>query len=147
MDKYYYFIASLPYLEFDKTPLITKEEFMDECAKWLSEKDVKRVESVGRVTLGEFPEDTEVLREWKAFDLELKKEIAIGRKKGQENAGKKVTERVKAIFKLDTPLLAEKAIEKKRWEFIENKVGKYHFDINAVMFYFLKLGIAQRLAE
>ena len=44
-NKYYYLIASLPYLKFGDQPPIFKAAFITECEKWLSPEDMVLVNS------------------------------------------------------------------------------------------------------
>ncbi len=50
------------------------------------------------------------------------------------------------VFEEPTPLLMERKLEKKRWDFIEEKEFGRYFDINTLILYFLKLQILERLS-
>jgi hypothetical protein len=128
-DRYYYLISSLPLLVFGARPPISKEAFFAECGKWL---DTKKIDG---------------LREWGRFDLGLKEEIAAARSSKKEGSRGKVPVHLKDVFEAPNPLEAEKKIEKIRWDFLEEKGAEYHFDINFLKVYLIKLRILERLAS
>jgi hypothetical protein len=145
-SKYYYLVASLPYLKFAEEPPISSEVFMAECEKWLTPEDLKTLVSadIKRHFTGEA--DSTVLAEWKKFDARLREELAKIR------AARKLSQQVKApdflesVTEKETPLLMEEALERIRWDCLEGKSAEYMFDINWLVLYFLKLQIAERLA-
>ncbi len=143
-NKYYYLVSSLPYLEFGKPSLLTREEFLSESRKWLSPPDFFML---SRLDIDEFDletKDSDLVKEWKSFDLEFRKELAGIRKERKKSLleGKPAKE----ILEEPDPLLLEIKIQKKRWEFLEEDEYKYHFDMNALILYFLKLQILEKLA-
>ena len=146
MTKYYYLLASLPYLSRAASPLLSIEDFMAECNKWLMPEDMDILLSVGSDGDNVWVADTELVREWKEFDLGLRKELAefrLSRKAGESG---KVGEQNRGITEGADPLLMEKRFEKTRWDFLDDKWARYYFDVNALVIYFLKLKILTRLA-
>ncbi len=146
MNKYYYLVASLPYLRFGERPPFTRKEFLSECRKWLSIRDMARILSLAKEDYRVNKHDTESIIEWKKADLNLKKEIAAGRGKKRRKNLPEISQKVKEIFELKTPLQREQAIEKIRWDIIEGMKTKHHFDVHSIAFYFLKLQIAARIS-
>jgi len=146
MTEYYYLKASLPYLRLEKVPPITSRDFLDECLKWVSPKDLEKIENAkfGNQNIEE--NEAEASLNWKRFDTELKTGIALARKKAKI-FGKKIRKMVKEIINQETPLDSEKEIERIRWEYLEDKEALYEFDINALIIYFLKLQIIERLTS
>lgn len=145
-NKYYYLVASLAYLEFEKAPPITKSEFLSECRKWLDAGDFKKLEEVNINNIEIRPEDLSILKEWKSFDLTLRKDLGEIRKMRKKSLHEKIPAWLMDVFEEPTPLLMERKLEKKRWDFIEEKEFGCHFDMNTLMLYFLKLQILERLA-
>ena len=45
-NKYYYLVASLAYLEFEKGLPVTREEFLSECGKWLTPVDFEKLAAI-----------------------------------------------------------------------------------------------------
>jgi len=144
--KYYYLVASLPYLVFGKKPPITRDAFINECEKWLAQDDMEALLSASIQYSWIKENDTKVLKDWKTFDNELKEELALVRKAKKENEAYKTPEYLKIIMDQETPLLMEQAMEKIRWNFIEDRIVKHFFDINFLIYYFLKLKILERLS-
>ena len=147
IDKYYYLIASLPYLNIEQKPLISDEYFLQECQNWLTDKDKSIILDATIDSLQIKEGDPEALREWKVFDINLRKKLSDIRilKKQNLNIHDKLHGAIKEIFEQQTPLLMEKRLCRIRWDFLEDTAYKYNFDINALIVYFLKLQIIKRL--
>lgn len=145
-NKYYYLVSSLPYLKFAEASPITRDEFLSECRKWLSGFDFAKVASVNIDSLDVTPQDAEVIKKWKYFELALRQELATIRKAHKSSLREKIPASLREIFEERTPLLMERSLQKKRWDFIEEEEFGYHFDTNVLMLYFLKLQILERLA-
>jgi len=146
-NKYYYLVSSLPYLDFEKPLPITKETFLNESEKWLTQEDLKRLSEANIHELTIFPKDLETLKLWKTFDNELRKEIATIRKRSLSQEEKESQPGFREIFGQANPLLMERSLERKRWDFLNGIEIDYHFDINILIIYFLKLQIIERLAS
>ncbi|MFQ5951863.1 MAG: DUF2764 family protein [Candidatus Omnitrophota bacterium] len=132
-NKYYYLVASLPYLKFEAEPPLSREDFISECEKWLSPEEMKVVLSA----------DLEAL---KKFDAGLSRELVRVRTERKTTGSFKAGELLKGVMEQENPLLMEKTLEKLRWDFIEDKETEYMFDVSWLAFYFLKLQILERLA-
>ena len=145
-SKYYYLVASLPYLKFAEEPPISSDGFMEECEKWLTPEDMEIVSSANLWRCMPKKKSTAVLAEWDSFNEEKREEVARAR------AAKKVSGQIKApdilkdALEKETPLLIEEALERIRWDFLEEKSAACMFDVNWLALYFLKLQIAERLA-
>jgi hypothetical protein len=131
----YYLLPVLPRLEFDKPGQFNRGEFFEECKKWLGAKEIALLKNLARDETEIKKNDVGSVAEWKRFNLELRQETAGRRKKESKTTGQG-----------DTPLELEKKFEKKRWEYIEDKEKEYNFDMNALILYFLKAQILERLA-
>jgi hypothetical protein len=81
------------------------------------------------------------------FDRRIKRSLAEAREAVKKGASYKAGEEVKDILAAETPLEAEKMIERYRWDFMEDKVLHYNFDVNWVILYMMKLKIAERLSR
>jgi len=144
-NKYYYLVASLPRLEFGEHSPISKATFLAECEKWLSPTDLDNIKAIDINNLEITAEDNALVKEWKAFDAGFRTEIKGVREARRRSSGEKISASLKIIFNESTPLLKEKKILEKRWEFLEEGEFGYHFDINVLVLYFLKLQILERL--
>lgn len=145
-NKYYYLVASLPFLRFGEAPPLPKRRFLTECEKWLTAKDLETL-YLADFTREQTPGGEGVLKEWKKFDLELKQKLADVRKARQTGETYKTPELLKDVMEQKTPLLMEEEIAKIRWDFLEEKSARYFFDTNAVILYFLRMQIMERLAR
>ena len=121
-NAYYYLVASLPHLAFGDAPPISRERFLEECAKWLTPSDLARLSK-------------EALEGWKEFDLGFRGEIKEAREAQSKN-----------ILGETNPLFMEKRFEEARWNFLEDKELGHHFDLEILTIYLLKLRILERLA-
>ncbi len=146
-NKYYYLVASLPYLKFEEKPPISKKKFIDECAKWLTPSDMEIILAAEKGCQKIRCANAEALKEWKTFEGDLSKELAAireARKKGEEI---KTSEMFRNILREETPLLMEEKLERARWSFLEEKETEHFFDVNWLIVYFLKIKIMERMAQ
>ncbi len=145
--KYYYLIASLPQLALGQRPLISAEGFLKQCEGSLTDKDKGIISSAGIDSLMPKEDDPEALTDWKHFDTHIRKRIEDIRllKKHGLNIHDKLHSMVKEIFEQENPLLSERKLCEIRWAFLEGETLKYNFDINALVIYFLKLQLVNRL--
>jgi hypothetical protein len=144
--KYYYLVASLPYLSFGDEPPFAVDGFIAECEKWLSPEDMKKLLSASPHCTDEECEGTQFLRIWKKFDLFLREELTRFRAARKKGESYRVHDILKHIVDQETPFLMEKALERLRWRFIEEQSKGYFFDIDSLISYFLRLQILGRLA-
>jgi len=144
IDKYYYLIATLPYLDFEEDTPISAEEFFTECRKWLAHEDFSQLINIDINDVVAKPDDSDLIKEWKTFDLALRRELARIREARLKNLNEKISPYFLDIFNKPTPLLMEKEIQRKRWYFLEDLEFGHHFDIGALMIYLLKLRTKER---
>jgi hypothetical protein len=145
-NKYYYLVASLPYLRLSQRCPITTESFLAECGKWLSAYDMEALSKASVKDHSVKPDAAFTIRAWKEFDSALRKEIAQARKNTQDNRHEKPGLSARVVFGEANPLLMERAFEKIRWEFLDSLEAGVFFDINFLAVYFIKLQILERLA-
>ncbi len=144
---YYYLAASLPYLKYGRELPIKIEDFLFECAKWVSESEISILQKEDVNSLVSGPDDLAVLRDWREFQLALRETIAGLRQAKQTGAGGRQTSVYSEIFEQPTPLLMEKRLEEINWNFLEQLESCYFADINWLVVYLFKLQIISRLAQ
>ena len=152
MDKYYYFVAQLPFLKFAEKGYVDEEYFLTEAKKWLRDKDFIMLSQVNINFFQPQDEDNKVLRDYKDFERALRQKIASFRaSKGMALPKEKVSpgfilgdEFIQSLRE-NTPLEIEVGLLKLRWQFIENLEEGHIFDLEALILYFLKLQIQKRL--
>ena len=146
LGKYYYLVASLPYLRFGGKSPVTKGSFFKECRKWLNPGDIETVLGVDLKDPWIRPGDPAVVKEWKTFDLELRTALAGTRKKNGLAVKSDTPWFLKDALAQKDPLSREKAIEKARWDFISGEEYRYMFDMSRLVLYSIKVQILERLA-
>lgn len=145
-NKYYYLVASLPYLKFEDGPPLSIGAFFQGCEKWLSDTDLRSLQTLDIEDFTMQPCDSLIVREWKSFDRQLRQGFAQIRDAKKEGRQEKHPVIVQDIMAEQDPLLMEKALARKRWEFIDESELGLHFDLNILQLYYLKLQLLKRLA-
>ena len=145
MDKYYYLVSSLPTLYYDGEESITRSVFLEECRKWIQGNELKQLEEVNGLIRDGAVSNSSVINKWKKFERTLREELAALRQK--RRAGKtEITKMLMDAMEEKDPLSKEKAIEKIKWDFLEDEEHKHMFDINRLVVYFLKVQILERIS-
>jgi len=145
-NKYYYLIASMPHLSFAAADFPTEEYFLAECGKWLSLEDMavlSQAETSGfsmETSAGQF------LTAWKEYDTDLRVELAAAHPLSKSPNKQNISEMVQGIYAKVTPLEMEREFERARWSFLDDKEREYHFDLQWLIVYYLKIKILSRLA-
>jgi len=145
MGKYYYFVAQLPFLQFDKEPSITRATFLKEAKKWLSKEDFKQLVKTNIDSFAIDVDDSEILKAYKKFENTLREEIALVRRTSKKNIDFKALEIIDSSLLEVNPLEAERKLFKLRWGFIESQEKDHFFDLGLIILYFLKLQILEHL--
>jgi hypothetical protein len=144
-NKYYYLISSLPFLLLERECRLTRQDFLQECAKWLSAEDLRIIQAVDLTDFNTNSDDIPVLAAWKAYDFELRKQLMFARKGRHAAHAEKPASLARPIMELETPLIMERALSRQRWAYIDSLEPGYYFDINILVLYYLKLQIIERL--
>lgn len=145
MDKYYYFIAQLPFLRFKEEPLLARAAFLDEASKWLTAKELSLLVSGDLNNFYPQAQDKGVLAEYKEFENNLRQAITSYRK--ASGAGPMNFPQLQGILSESNPLEAEIKLSALRWRFIEEKEPGHYFDLDFLVCYYLKLQILERLSK
>lgn len=145
--KYYYLVASLPYLKMEEKG-ITKEAFLSECLKWLSLEDYSALREAELGLLEKVSFEVPALIDWKRFDTALKKDLFIARESIVSDSPRETAanEKIKTVIEQETPLLMEKKLAQIKLDFIDGEFSKYFFDLNWLILYYLKIQILERLS-
>ncbi len=157
--RYYYLVASLPMLEFDAEPPFSYQDFLSTCQRLMAEEDYALLK---RATLGPEAKPCDVasstLMKWNHFCHGLRNELA--RYRAQHNnkdpleymrpeiySLPKVAEMIGHAAHSDNLLVAEKMIDKYKWEFLEELTLGHFFDVDFLIVYALKLQMLERHKE
>ena len=138
-------LSEIPYLIFGQDSNITQRLFLAEAEKWLSEKDFTELI---QLNINEFEEEqvnNSLLALYRSFAFQLRSELAKYRSDKKEGREYKSYMFSPSIFKDADPLDIEKELLKLRWNFVEENEAGHNFDLHAVMAYYLKLQINEKL--
>lgn len=142
----YYLISSLSSLKFREEPPISQEEFLEECAKWLSADEMRQLE---RMRKGKEEGETlsSVEEKWHEFDTSFRKDLARAREARKTKEDRKLSLLAGKVIEQANPLEMEIFLEKIRWDFLDSLGEGHFFDIGRLMIYYMQLTILERLAK
>lgn len=153
---YYYFISTLPHITLDEPPPFSKEEFLEECARWLPPDHAADITALMN---GQDEEATHAAcMEWREWEHTLRSALVTARcarlqkdpaqyLRGPAAPESDVRTGVQEVMKVSSPEEQEKALDKLRWDFLDRMAGAHVFDFHVAVAYALKLRIALRWAQ
>ncbi|MCK5153128.1 MAG: hypothetical protein KAQ93_02115, partial [Spirochaetales bacterium] len=154
MDQYYYAVSSLPFLDFDNHPLIKVDEFMSICKSTLIEKDFEIISSVSLTELDKMDTGTAVVKKWLSWEGTLRNEIvklraaSLNVESGsylyEIETNSEAPAAARNAYKMNSPLMAEEALDKARWYLLDELEHGHHFDLEKLIVYSLRLQILER---
>jgi hypothetical protein len=156
LAQYYYTLAALPYLNFEDSPPISQEEFLEFCRGTLTEVDQQYLEGV---TLLSSEEECrgETLSKWHQWERSFRTELAKLRatKLGVEAEGipriipesLSVLETARGAMNESSPAAAELLILRAYWKVLEELEVNHFFDLEKLVVYFLKLQLLHLKAQ
>jgi hypothetical protein len=145
MDKYYYLIAQLPVLYFERQPALTIEQFLNEAGKWLSPDDLKQLGQVELAATEIRKDDPAIIKQIKDFELSLRQELVNWRTAQKKNQDYKIAALPANLVREGDPLTVEKNLLLWRWQYLETLEFGHYFDLDFLFLYYLRLQILQRL--
>jgi len=145
MDKYYYLIAQLPVLYFERQPALTIEQFLNEAGKWLSPEDLMQLQEVELAATEIQKNDPAIMKQVKDFELSLRRELVAWRTAQKKNQDYKITAFPANLVREGDPLTVEKNLLLWRWQYLETLEFGHYFDLDFLFLYYLRLQILQRL--
>ncbi len=145
MDKYYYLIAQLPMLYFDREPFFSIEGFLKEAKRWMPRRDYRTLSRVNLFDVKAKNNSPGILRKIMKFEHQFRSELSQWRQtRGSETEIKPVSFPF-SMIKEGNPLEVEKKMLQYRWAFIDELEKTHHFDLGFLILYYLKLQILQRI--
>ncbi|VGO13780.1 hypothetical protein PDESU_02337 [Pontiella desulfatans] len=150
---YYSLVASLPSLQIGDEPPFTTEEYVDNCAQWVTERET---EILRKVLLQE-PDIAPCPLCKTVYDLECQIRNAVARQRGQKLgidfkeylqphdgfSGQIETFVADAMNQTD-PVELEQYLDRGRWKLAEELVGQDPFGFEKVLAYGIQLKIVDR---
>ena len=146
-NKYYYLTSSLPHISFGNILPITEDAFIKECRKWLADGDLNALLAIKEININKDTGDKNFAKEWVEFDASLRNKLAQARSMRKMHHEERIHGLTKEILGQSNPQEAEEKFEKLRWSFLDEKEKDFHFDLNWLIVYFLKLKILGRLSR
>ena len=146
MDKYYYTIAQLPLLFFDRVPEISSESFLEEAEKWLSPRDFAVLSQADYAALQTIKRGPGVLKRYIEFERNFRTELVHWRRAQRDGQDYKPRSFPPSLVKEGNPLEVERKLLRYRWDIINELEWDHHFDLDFLVLYYIKLQILERLS-
>jgi hypothetical protein len=153
---YYYLVASLPELSFDRPTPITTKDFLELCSEHLPAASCRLLAETDLFQSPASPARLGVLNIWFEREHLLRNELArlraqrLGwdvtlhlRSTGRDADLAVVAER---ILGNESPRAAEDKLDRARWTFLDGLEFGHYFDLESLALYWLKLRLLERRA-
>lgn len=152
---YYYFVSSLPSINFDGRPPFSLEAFLEDCRRLLSSNDYISMVNV----LSDAPERSsfnnktikaalELYRQFHNISAALRATRAgknpLDYIRGEMAQNTRIIEFIQQASKQDNLYEAEKIIDRAKWGFLDEIAQGQYFNFECVVIYGLKLKMLER---
>lgn len=144
MDKYYYLVAQMPVLHFDREPALSIQDFLEEMEKWLSPGKMRFLKAVSAFPERDIP-GPPTWRRYQEKEQAFRADLARWRR-ARKQGNDYQTAFPQSMVKEGNPLDIEKKCLYWRWNLIEAMEEGHDFDLDILVLYLLKLHILQKLA-
>jgi hypothetical protein len=156
---YYYFVASLPFLEFGTRCPTCLEDFLEQAERLLPADDFALVRQALSVAGGEeFVPGHRVVREWREFIHTFRGQAVLARapklkkdpanyQRGEKGYSQVVADALAAAEKAPDPLAAERIIDQLLWDRCDQLGEGHSFDLDFLLVFALKLQILKRVEQ
>jgi hypothetical protein len=156
---YYYFVASLPHLEFGNPPILSLQTFLSDCERLISPEDYTQIQKALGVDEGEAaPMSNPTTKSWQQFMNALRNQSAWTRAtraqkdpqpylKGERAFEADIVQAISAAEKNPNPLEGELLIDRLRWQKLDELCCGHFFDLEALIIYALRLKILDRFEK
>ena len=155
--QYFALKASLPYLKFGDTPLLSRSRFLEYCEAFLEEEELSFLKNLSLAVPENVPEEDSCEAEYSSYEITLRNALVLmrARKKGirgeaflRENSGKAAEEDMNNLLTLlqaaPNPLEREKILDKARWMRLDEMELNHYADLDALSIYCRKLLILEK---
>lgn len=150
---YYSLVASLPSLEIGDEPPFSVEQFVENCAQWVSEQETGILKAV---LLNEpVPAPCSLCKAWHNIETQIRNAVAKhrGQKLGvdfkeflqpHDGFSGTIEVMVSDAFTRNDPVELEQALSRIRWQMAESLIGEEVFGFSKVLAYGIQLKIVER---
>lgn len=153
---FYYLVASLPELSFDRPSPLSQVDFLALCAECLPKAACRLLAGTGLPESSVGPPRLRVVSLWLEWENTLRHELAgmRGRRLGwgappdlsAARHDPELAALAGRVMEIESPRTAEDELDRARWTFLDSlEFGRY-FDLEALVVYWLKLRILARRA-
>ena len=156
MGSYYFTVASLPLLFYDKTPPITLDYFLQTCETHLQKNDFKMLLNAKLASITRVKPCSSTYERFQEWEKSLRNTLAklrAGKKGVDAKPYLKETKEVLAVEKIarqaieeTSPLKAEHILNRARWHYLEELELMHFFDIEKLVVFYLQLQVLERKA-
>ncbi len=154
MGQFYYTVASLPMLSYDEPSGLKVADYMADCRKWLKPVEWEMLSSAVLNPDTVKASISSVAEEFMIWEISLRNELVLLRAAAmgleadnfivKSERYPETASLAAHAFKQESPMDAEDALNRGRWQFLENlKVGHF-FDLEYLILYSLQLQILER---
>ena len=144
MSSHYYLIAQLPTLMFGKESPVTKDAFIAEAEKWLTEREMAALNEVKINRYTASGKDHPVYMKILQYEHLIRTDVAKWREAQKNDLDYKPSAIPAALLKEGTPLDAEMKLMRLRWDYIDEMMREHHFDFGYLILYYIQLQLLQR---
>ncbi|MEA2078108.1 MAG: DUF2764 family protein [Candidatus Marinimicrobia bacterium] len=145
MDKYIYFAAEMPGLQWGSEQLLSEQDFLEEAKKWMNEADYTAL-SETLVNRYDAQNSKRIYSDFLQFEKELRTELAEYRSATKEGYEYKFVHLPAQLIKDGNPLDIELKLMKYRWDWLGEQEFGHYSDLDFFVLYYLKLQLLQRVA-
>jgi hypothetical protein len=150
---YYSLVASLPHLEIGDEPPFSTEEYINNCAQWVTEReaDILRRVLLEEADIAPCP----LCKAWNNIETQLRN--ALVRLRGQklgvdfkeyleshDGFSGEIEALVRDAYATGDPLELEEGLDRARWQLANELVGQNPFEFEKVLAYGIQLKIVER---
>jgi len=150
---YYYFVSSLPYMQFDAAPPFTVERFVELCREHLKPKDRVAFDALVSGTKSPHP----FARAWREFDTKFRnavvkqraERLGVGADKWlrpQNGCSGDIEQAVETAFAEPDPMRRDIALKRIMWNKADELAGHEHFHSSSVFANYIRLQILTQRA-
>jgi hypothetical protein len=155
---YYFTVASLPMLFYERDMPVSRDAFLEACDKELTPGDRAVVGGASIREMKTSSPTCALLDAWRTWETGLRNELVKLRAQARGwEAAKHLRESgdtplgpagiAREAFGQDSPLDGENILNRARWHYIDELEAGHHFDVEKLVAYFLKLQILERKAS
>ena len=151
---YYYFVSSLPTLKINDTCGMSSSRFLDLCDRLIDSQRDLHVIKFAKIESFNKTSRNLILVQWRNYETEIRNQLVILRARRLERCpdtylrGESfdvyIRPEIVELFSASTPLDSEDKLFRLRW-FLFERLGRWeHYNLNAIILYYLKLQLLER---